>query len=187
MAGTPEPRAGVTGSTSGIGRGAALALGRLGARVFVHGRDADAGQAVVTELDLLVNNAGALLRRDELTDFGIEKTSRRMLGRGFEPRSSARKAEMIGRTTPTERTATRRHGRIGPVVFKIVSLDPVCPSLTWSGQSAASTALPSTGPSSSTNCLMTFSSARWSVSLQVDLAMPDTSASSVSVQSRGVS
>ena len=26
----------------------------------------------------------------------------RMLGRGFEPRSSARKAEMIGRTTPTE-------------------------------------------------------------------------------------
>ena len=28
---------------------------------------------------------------------------RRMLGRGFEPRSSARKAEMIGRTTPTER------------------------------------------------------------------------------------
>ena len=86
MTGTPEPRAGVTdvdlsettalvtGSTSGIGRGAALALGRLGARVFVHGRDADAGQAVVTELDLLVNNAGALLRRDELTDLGVEKT-----------------------------------------------------------------------------------------------------------------
>jgi hypothetical protein len=27
-----------------------------------------------------------------------------MLGQGFEPWSSARKAKMIGRTTPTERT-----------------------------------------------------------------------------------
>jgi len=40
----------VTGSTSGIGRAAALALGRLGADVFVHGRDPDAGAAVVDEL-----------------------------------------------------------------------------------------------------------------------------------------
>jgi NAD(P)-dependent dehydrogenase (short-subunit alcohol dehydrogenase family) len=59
----PEARAGVadgdlsgttilvTGSTSGIGRGAALAFGRLGADVLVHGRDRDAGQAVVTELE----------------------------------------------------------------------------------------------------------------------------------------
>lgn len=40
----------VTGSTSGIGRETALALGRLGADVMIHGRDAAAGQAVVDEL-----------------------------------------------------------------------------------------------------------------------------------------
>jgi NAD(P)-dependent dehydrogenase (short-subunit alcohol dehydrogenase family) len=40
----------VTGSTSGIGRAAALALGRLGADVLVHGRDAAAGAAVVDDL-----------------------------------------------------------------------------------------------------------------------------------------
>ena len=40
----------VTGSTSGIGREAALALGRLGADVVVHGRDDTAGEAVVGEL-----------------------------------------------------------------------------------------------------------------------------------------
>ncbi len=62
MATSPEARAGVsnvdcsglqalvTGSTSGIGRAAALALGRLGADVVVHGRDAEAGAAVVEEL-----------------------------------------------------------------------------------------------------------------------------------------
>ena len=43
-------RALVTGSTSGIGRAAALALGRLGADVVVHGRDEQAGAAVVEEL-----------------------------------------------------------------------------------------------------------------------------------------
>ena len=43
-------RALVTGSTSGIGRAAALALGRLGADVIVHGRDRDAGRTVVDEL-----------------------------------------------------------------------------------------------------------------------------------------
>ncbi|MFB6247740.1 MAG: SDR family NAD(P)-dependent oxidoreductase [Salinibacter sp.] len=40
----------VTGSTNGIGRAAALALGRLGADVFVHGRDPEAGAAVVDAL-----------------------------------------------------------------------------------------------------------------------------------------
>ena len=40
---------------------------------------------------------------------------------------------------------------------------------------------------SSMNCLIIVSSARWSVSLQVDFAMPAFSASSVSEQSRGVS
>ncbi len=59
----PEVRAGVadvdctgtqalvTGSTSGIGRAAAVALGRLGADVIVHGRDTDAGADVVSELE----------------------------------------------------------------------------------------------------------------------------------------
>lgn len=41
----------VTGSTNGIGRAAALALGRLGADVLVHGRDPNAGAAVVDELN----------------------------------------------------------------------------------------------------------------------------------------
>mgnify|MGYP002760261193 FL=1 len=101
-------RALVTGSTSGIGREAALALGRLGATVLVHGRDADAGRAVVDELaasgadarfleadyadtaavrdlaatvraetsglDLLINNAGGLVRDGRLTDRGVEYT-----------------------------------------------------------------------------------------------------------------
>lgn len=48
----------VTGSTSGIGRAAALALGRLGADVIVHGRDGAAGRTVV----------------DDLTDIGAEAT-----------------------------------------------------------------------------------------------------------------
>jgi len=43
----------VTGSTSGIGRAAALAFGRLGADVIVHGRDATAGATVVEELEAL--------------------------------------------------------------------------------------------------------------------------------------
>jgi len=46
----------VTGSTSGIGREVALALGRLGADVVVHGRDRAAGRAV----------------RDELADIGVD-------------------------------------------------------------------------------------------------------------------
>lgn len=62
MTETPESRAGVaevdlsgttalvTGSTSGIGREAALSLGRLGADVLVHGRDETAGNDVVDEL-----------------------------------------------------------------------------------------------------------------------------------------
>ena len=43
----------LTGSTSGIGRASALALGRLGADVIVHGRDADAGARVVEELEAI--------------------------------------------------------------------------------------------------------------------------------------
>ncbi|WP_254838021.1 SDR family NAD(P)-dependent oxidoreductase [Natronomonas marina] len=41
----------VTGSTSGLGREAALSLGRLGADIVVHGRDRDAGQRVVDDLE----------------------------------------------------------------------------------------------------------------------------------------
>mgnify|MGYP002760421651 FL=1 len=103
-----DTRALVTGSTSGIGRETALALGRLGATVFVHGRDADAGRTVVDELaasgadgrfieadyadtaavrdlaetvraetsglDVLINNAGGLVRDGRLTNRGIEYT-----------------------------------------------------------------------------------------------------------------
>jgi hypothetical protein len=85
----------VTGSTSGIGRAAALALGRLGADVveelswtggdatFVQAdfADLDAVRALAvavreeTEgLDLLVNNAGGLFRNGGLTDAGVEYT-----------------------------------------------------------------------------------------------------------------
>lgn len=41
----------VTGSTSGIGREVAVALGRLGADVVVHGRDRNAGAAVVAAIE----------------------------------------------------------------------------------------------------------------------------------------
>ncbi|WP_136592169.1 SDR family NAD(P)-dependent oxidoreductase [Salinigranum halophilum] len=47
----------VTGSTSGIGREAALALGRLGARVVVHGRDEQAGVAAVEDLESVGTDA----------------------------------------------------------------------------------------------------------------------------------
>jgi len=40
----------VTGGTSGIGRAAALALARLGARVAVSGRDEQRGNQVVKEI-----------------------------------------------------------------------------------------------------------------------------------------
>ncbi|MFC7046415.1 SDR family oxidoreductase [Halobacteriaceae archaeon GCM10025711] len=40
----------VTGATSGVGRETALALGRLGARVLVHGRDRDRGRETVAAL-----------------------------------------------------------------------------------------------------------------------------------------
>ncbi|MFB6172714.1 MAG: SDR family NAD(P)-dependent oxidoreductase [Haloarculaceae archaeon] len=63
MVRSPEERAGVadvdlsdrtvlvTGATDGIGRETALALGRLGAAVLVHGRDPGKGEAVVADLD----------------------------------------------------------------------------------------------------------------------------------------
>jgi len=55
----------VTGATSGIGKAAAEELGRHGAEIVVHGRDADRGSAVAGAItaaggtvDVLVNNAG---------------------------------------------------------------------------------------------------------------------------------
>ncbi len=47
----------VTGSTSGIGREAAVGLGRLGADVVVHGRDRDAGAAVVSAIEAAGSDA----------------------------------------------------------------------------------------------------------------------------------
>ncbi|MFB9823895.1 SDR family NAD(P)-dependent oxidoreductase [Halobaculum roseum] len=49
----------VTGSTSGIGREVALSLGRLGAHVIVHGRDAEAGAEVVDAVEDGVNEGTA--------------------------------------------------------------------------------------------------------------------------------
>ena len=56
----------VTGSTNGIGRAAALALGRLGADVIVHGRDAAAGAEVVEELSDI--GAGATFVQADFTE-----------------------------------------------------------------------------------------------------------------------
>jgi NAD(P)-dependent dehydrogenase (short-subunit alcohol dehydrogenase family) len=47
----------VTGSTSGLGREAALSLGRLGADVIVHGRRAAPGEETVEELETLGSDA----------------------------------------------------------------------------------------------------------------------------------
>jgi NAD(P)-dependent dehydrogenase (short-subunit alcohol dehydrogenase family) len=49
----------VTGATDGIGRETALALGRLGARVLVHGRDREKGRAAIGELESLGADAEA--------------------------------------------------------------------------------------------------------------------------------
>jgi NAD(P)-dependent dehydrogenase (short-subunit alcohol dehydrogenase family) len=58
-----EKTAVVTGSTSGIGRETALTLGRLGARVVVHGRDEDEGKRVVEEIEDMDGEA-TFLRAD---------------------------------------------------------------------------------------------------------------------------
>jgi NAD(P)-dependent dehydrogenase (short-subunit alcohol dehydrogenase family) len=63
----------VTGSTSGVGRETALALGRLA--VLVHGRDRERGQAVATEL-LETGASGATFHRADFADFGPASRSR---------------------------------------------------------------------------------------------------------------
>lgn len=60
----------VTGSTSGIGREAALSLGRLGARVVVHGRDEEEGRRVVEDIDETEGSA-AFLRADFSTTSSV--------------------------------------------------------------------------------------------------------------------
>lgn len=57
----------VTGSTDGVGQETALALGRLGARVLVHGRDAEKGAAVVSALE--ETGADAAFFRADFADF----------------------------------------------------------------------------------------------------------------------
>jgi NAD(P)-dependent dehydrogenase (short-subunit alcohol dehydrogenase family) len=64
----------VTGATGGIGRETALALGRLGARVLVHGRDREKGEAVLDALaetdadgaDLLLADFASLAAVEDL-------------------------------------------------------------------------------------------------------------------------
>lgn len=53
----------VTGSTSGIGREAAVAFGRLGAEVLVHGRDETAGREVVRAVER-AGGSGTFFRAD---------------------------------------------------------------------------------------------------------------------------
>jgi NAD(P)-dependent dehydrogenase (short-subunit alcohol dehydrogenase family) len=53
----------VTGATSGVGREVALALGRLGADVLVHGRDRERGERVASDLRAVGSDA-AFLRAD---------------------------------------------------------------------------------------------------------------------------
>jgi len=54
----------VTGATDGIGRQTALQLGRMGARVLVHGRDPDRGGELVEELKALGVRGAAFFRAD---------------------------------------------------------------------------------------------------------------------------
>src|SRR5690349_9714547 len=50
----------VTGSTDGVGRLVARKLGQAGARLLVHGRDAERGARVVTEIEVAGGTASFL-------------------------------------------------------------------------------------------------------------------------------
>ncbi|MBV9995395.1 MAG: SDR family oxidoreductase [Caulobacteraceae bacterium] len=62
----------VTGATSGIGRGSAVALAAAGARVACLGRKAEAGSAVVAEIEALGGEA-IFLRADVTVETEVEK------------------------------------------------------------------------------------------------------------------
>jgi NAD(P)-dependent dehydrogenase (short-subunit alcohol dehydrogenase family) len=61
----------VTGSTSGIGRELARALGRLGATVIVHGRDRDRGQTVRDDIRA-AGSPAFFVRADLATGAGVD-------------------------------------------------------------------------------------------------------------------
>lgn len=63
----------VTGSTAGIGREMALAFGRLGADVIVHGRDESRGSEVVDELEATAASGAALVTSDFATQDGVRE------------------------------------------------------------------------------------------------------------------
>ena len=85
MSRRPEVRAGVsdvslsgktvlaTGSTRGIGREMARALGRLGARVLVHGRDRERGNATLSDLERTAGSAELFL-----ADFASQSNVRQL-------------------------------------------------------------------------------------------------------------
>ncbi|NIB99111.1 SDR family NAD(P)-dependent oxidoreductase [Halobacterium sp. R2-5] len=70
----------VTGATSGVGREVALALARLGADVYVHGRDRDRGEEVASRLR--EHGADARFFRADFLDLGqVENLAERVAGR----------------------------------------------------------------------------------------------------------
>jgi NAD(P)-dependent dehydrogenase (short-subunit alcohol dehydrogenase family) len=63
----------VTGATDGIGRETALALGRLGAHVVVHGRDRQKGAAVIERLASTAADGTDLLLADFATQAAVRE------------------------------------------------------------------------------------------------------------------
>jgi NAD(P)-dependent dehydrogenase (short-subunit alcohol dehydrogenase family) len=70
----------VTGATGGVGREVALALGRLGADVYVHGRDRDRGERVASRLRERGSDA-QFFRADYLDLSQVEALAERVTGR----------------------------------------------------------------------------------------------------------
>jgi NAD(P)-dependent dehydrogenase (short-subunit alcohol dehydrogenase family) len=70
----------VTGATSGVGREVALALGRLGADVYVHGRDRERGEETASQLRELGADS-RFLRADFLDLTQVENLAERVAGR----------------------------------------------------------------------------------------------------------
>ncbi|MFB6270134.1 MAG: SDR family NAD(P)-dependent oxidoreductase, partial [Halobacterium sp.] len=75
-----ETTALVTGATSGVGREVALALGRLGADVYVHGRDRERGEEVASRLRGL-GAESRFFRADFLDLAQVRNLAERVAGR----------------------------------------------------------------------------------------------------------